>query len=166
MKLVALSELIPDAKVDLRYATTNNFTGKLLYTSPQDIIPKLEESAALALVQSSNRLRQQSLYIVIWDSYRPTAIQQQLRQVNDDSDYVSENSNHCRGLAIDITLMTSDGVYLDMGTDFDEFTPKAHADDRSINDVQQDNRQILKTAMESAGFKQWPYEWWHFDFVS
>lgn len=166
MKLVVLADLIPDAVIDLRYSQNENFTGQILYTGQQAIVPKLDEPAALALAQASDSLRRQGLFIVIWDSYRPETVQQQLRQINNDGNYVSENSNHCLGRAIDLTLMTSDGRYLDMGTDFDKFTPKAHANSQQIDSLQQANRQILKSAMKATGFKQWPYEWWHFDFIS
>jgi D-alanyl-D-alanine dipeptidase len=73
-------------------------------------------------------------------------------------------SNHLKGLAVDLTLANYDGTYLDMGTDFDDFSERAHVDSALITPDQQANRKILQTAMEAHGYKPWPYEWWHFDY--
>ncbi len=164
MKLVDLLSLIPDALVDQRYATTNNITGTILYV---DVVPQLEMGAATQLMQAATLFRSQGLRIVIWDGYRPNEVQQKLRAVNDGFNkiYILEDSNHCKGLAIDLTLARPDDTYLDMGTDFDDFSVKSHADATELTMVQINNRQLLRGVMEQCGFRQWPYEWWHYDFA-
>lgn len=164
MSLVELKTLIPDCIVDLPYATTNNITGRVLYVD-DDLQPKLDEAAALALKAAAAKLRSQNYKLVIWDAFRPPEVQQSLRQVNSDSRYVLEESNHVKGLAIDLTLASLDGTYLDMGTNHDDFTDKAHADSPELSGAQKANRLILRKAMEQSGFTQWPYEWWHYDYV-
>ena len=164
VNLVDLTGLIPDAILDIRYATTNNFTGRKLY---EEAYAQLESKAAEHLVEAADSLRAAGVRLVIWDSYRSPEVQQQLRAVNDDEQYVLEDSMHCQGLAIDVTLArTSTGELLDMGTDYDEFSPKAHADATELTQEQVANRRLLSDTMAAHGFKQWPYEWWHFDFVA
>lgn len=161
MQLVSLTSLIPDAILDIRYATGNNIAGRVLYDAAQ---PELEIVAAEQLVEAAEAFRAQGLRIVIWDGYRTPEVQRQLRAVNSDDHYVLEDSKHCEGLAIDLTLARPDGRYLDMGTDYDDFTPRAHADATELTDEQRANRALLAGTMQSCGFTQWPYEWWHFDY--
>ncbi|GAC1500163.1 MAG: hypothetical protein NVS1B10_03540 [Candidatus Saccharimonadales bacterium] len=66
-------------------------------------------------------------------------------------------------MAVDVTLADQQGNYLDMGTDFDEFSLRAHANYEQLSKDQISNRQLLVDGMISASFRQWPYEWWHFD---
>jgi len=161
MQLVALNSRIADAILDQRYATTNNITNQVLY---HDMPLQLTHAAAEHLAQAANLLRPQRQRLVIWDAYRPIEAQQQLRQVETNNKYVAENSQHCLGLAVDVTIATEDGTYLDMGTDFDEFTELAHLDVAGLTDLQRSNRAILHQAMQEAGFTPWPYEWWHFEY--
>ncbi len=165
MKLVALLTLIPDAVIDQRYATTNNVTGTVLY---DNIVPQLQVDAAAQFMQAAALFRAHDLRVVIWDGYRPPEVQQKLRAVNAayDVEYILEDSNHCKGLAIDLTLARTDGTYLDMGTGFDEFNARSHAHATDITPDQAANRQLLRSVMEQCGFSQWPYEWWHYDYLT
>lgn len=162
MDLVELVPLIPSLIVDMRYASTQNITGKVLY-QPADAIPRLEKAAAQRLIVAANILAAENLRLVFWDGYRTLAAQAELRAVNNDSNYVSDDSNHCRGVAVDVTVADTEGNYLDMGSDFDEFSPRAHVDADNLSAQQVANRAILRQAMEAAGFTQWPFEWWHYD---
>lgn len=162
MQLVLLRPLLPDAIFDLRYASPRNIVGRPLYS---ELDAELEEEAAQQLVLVADLLRKQSLRLVIWDAFRSLDVQRQLLAVNSDEKYVLEESNHCKGLAVDVTLADERGRLLDMGTDHDDFTPKAHSDATDLTDEQFANRQALTATMQQAGFSQWPYEWWHFDFV-
>ncbi len=163
MKLVDLSGLLPTAIIDLRYATNRNILGEVLDASVQ---PLFDERAAQALLNAVTLFSEQDLRIVIWDTYRTPTVQQKLRRaVNYDERYVLEDSNHCKGLAIDLTLARPDGTYLDMGTDHDDFSPRAHANATRLRPEQLANRQLLAVTMQRAGFSQWPYEWWHFDYL-
>jgi D-alanyl-D-alanine dipeptidase len=165
MNLVPLKPLLPSETIyDIRYATTNNITGQVLYDA---IEPQLDKPAAHALARAAKVLLQHGVRLVVWDVYRPIEVQRQLLAINDDPHYVldAEASNHPKGLAFDGTLADAQGTYRDLGTDFDEFSPAAHANTNGLNDRQLANRQLLTLAMQSVGFKQWPYEWWHFDFT-
>jgi len=161
--LERIDERIPDAIINLRYATTSNITHKPLYTAG---IAALRPHALSALVRAADNLRKQSYRVVIWDAYRPPGVQEQLLAVCDDGDYVAQISNHCRGITLDMTLADNSGELLDMGTDHDEFSEKAHAGSPLITSKQVENRELLRNTMENAGFKQLPTEWWHFDYVS
>lgn len=162
MQLVELAPLIPSMILDMRYATANNVTGNALYNI-NEAAPRLDASAAKQLVLAAELLAAQNLRLVFWDGYRTPAAQAKLRAVQSDPQYVSDDSNHCRGIAVDVTLANAQGEYLDMGTDFDEFTERAHAESSDISELERTNRHILRQAMESVGFIQWPFEWWHYD---
>jgi D-alanyl-D-alanine dipeptidase len=163
MDLIALPALIPDLIIDLRYATPNNIAKKSLYVTPSQCIPKLDKAAANMLTVAADLLRQQSCRLVVWDAYRPQSVQATLLSLEPDSRYVNPKSNHCRGLAVDVTLADMQSNYLDMATDFDDFSPLAHSDVAGLTPAQTRNRAILFSAMSTVGFIQWPYEWWHFD---
>src|SRR5947209_8620706 len=133
MQLVELTSVVPDVLVDLRYALPANFTGHILYDETQ-AVAQLDTPAARALATAAELLRAQELKLVIWDAYRPEHIQQELRAVLSDDHYVAPDSNHCRGLAVDVTLAGANGALLDMGTDFDEFSELAHLDAQHISE--------------------------------
>ena len=99
---------------------------------------------------------------MVWDSYRTTETQSKLRLVCSDNNFVALDSDHCKGLAIDVTLALLNGELLDMGTDFDDFSPKAYSNAQTVTQLAKNNRKILRDAMESNGFEHDKYEWWHF----
>ncbi|HET9173790.1 MAG TPA: M15 family metallopeptidase [Candidatus Saccharimonadales bacterium] len=162
MKLVPVKSQLPSIICDLRYSGANNITGHPLYESEFEC--QLDALVLEHLVQAAKILQAQQLQLVIWDAYRPAAVQQALRAVQDNPAFVAVDSLHVQGRAVDVTLAHDDGHYLDMGTDFDEFSPRAHADYDALSTEQFMNRRRLRQAMEAAGFIQWPYEWWHYNF--
>ena len=156
--------------VDLRYATSNNFTGAPLpgYLANRAYLRR-EAAAALARVQRS--LRPQGLGIKIFDAYRPVratlAMVDWTERVNRPDllkdGYIASRSRHNLGLAIDLTLIElATGRELEMGTPFDTFSAAAHTANASGEAAA--NRQILKAAMEREGFLNYDQEWWHFSF--
>ncbi len=161
MQLVELDQYIADLTIDMRYATDRNIVGRAISdeTSPRLIAPAAE---ALGLV--ADTLGQQGYKLVIWDAYRTPAVQKTLQSFEPDQRYVLEESKHCQGLAIDLTLADKSGNLLNMGTDHDDFSARAHADAADLSTEQLRNRQLLTMAMRQERFVQWPYEWWHFDF--
>lgn len=165
MQLVELQALLPDAIIDLRYASSANILGRSLYEA--GFTARLADSAAQALTKVCDALAQQDYKLVIWDAFRPQAVQQELLALNLElhDTYVLQDSNHCRGQALDITIATNTGEYLDMGTDHDDFSDKAHVDSSQLTPEQMKNRAVLTNAMQTAGFTTWPYEWWHFDYT-
>ena len=156
--------------VDLRYATSNNFTGAPLpgYLANRAYLRR-EAAAALARVQRS--LRPQGLGIKIFDAYRPVratlAMVDWTERVNRPDllkdGYIASRSRHNLGLAIDLTLIElATRRELEMGTPFDTFSAAAHTANASGEAAA--NRQILKAAMEREGFLNYDQEWWHFSF--
>jgi D-alanyl-D-alanine dipeptidase len=156
--------------VDLRYATSNNFTGAPLpgYLANRAYLRR-EAAAALARVQRG--LRPQGLGIKIFDAYRPVratlAMVDWTERVNRPDllkdGYIASRSRHNLGLAIDLTVIElATRRELEMGTPFDTFSAAAHTANASGEAAA--NRQILKAAMEREGFLNYDQEWWHFSF--
>lgn len=163
--LVLLRNFLPaDTIFDLRYKTAHNIAGRPLY--PADFEAQLQETAAQALALAAKNLQTLGLRLVVWDGYRPQAVQTSLQTINQDERYVAKQSYHCQGVAIDATLADKSGRYLDMGTDLDEFGPKTHVDYADLEWPQMANRANLAAAMLQAGFTSWPYEWWHFNYLA
>jgi zinc D-Ala-D-Ala dipeptidase len=157
-------------RLDLRYATDNNFTGKVLpgYCKP---IAVTSRPAAKALGRVQRRLAKQRLGLLVYDAYRPArATRAMVRWAQTtghqwvlDQGYVARRSNHNRGAAIDLTLIRlNDGKPLGMGVPFDTFSTRSHTANASGTALK--NRLTLKRAMESFGFRNYHNEWWHYDF--
>ncbi len=151
----------PRVILDLRYCTTNNITKKII-SNIKEVY--LTENAGNKLLLAVDKLYLAGYKLVVWDSYRTKATQNELRLVCSDDNFVARDSNHCKGLAIDVSLADMNGVFSDMGTDFDDFSPNAFSTAQNITQLSKNNRKILKGAMESNGFEQDMYEWWHFNF--
>lgn len=151
--------------LDIRYATTNNFTGKIIYQSPRAFARKPVFNA-LQKVQDS--LAYYMIGLKIFDAYRPYAASLKFFEVYPDTNFVANprnGSRHNRGCAIDLTLVElSTGKELPMPTEFDNFTVKAHPDYMDLPDTVLSNRKLLFGIMEHFGFSYYPTEWWHFDY--
>ncbi len=164
-ELIDIAKVIPNIKIDCVYATTRNFTGKQIYLKP---ICYLLKPVAKQLAKVQKELEKQGLGLHVWDAYRPLPAQKRLWDVCPDERYVappSKGGRHTRGTTVDLTIYRlSDGKLLEMGTDFDDFTEKAHADCRTISDEAKRNRKLLRDLMVKYGFEPYRYEWWHFDF--
>lgn len=184
--MVDIRDLVPDMDVDMRYAGRDNFVGAPVdgYHAPRCY---LKEPAAQALARVERDLRRDHQRLRLYDCYRPArAVRHFVAWAGDPSDqrtkpdyypnldkrdllgdYISPTSGHSRGATLDLTLLQcdSDGarcVPLDMGTNFDFFDPAAHTDSPHSNAAQHHNRQRLRAAMEQAGFRNYPLEWWHY----
>ncbi|CAN5217180.1 hypothetical protein BH10ACI1_BH10ACI1_30600 [soil metagenome] len=167
--LVELVKLDETIKLDIRYATTNNFVGKVIYKEARAF---LQRPAADAIVRIHQNLKKQNLGLVIFDGYRPLSATKIFWEVTpaDKKKFVAnpqKGSRHNRGCAVDLGLFDlKTKQNLDMPTDFDDFTEKAAIDYAGATDEQKKNREILRKAMESDGFKVYTTEWWHYDFQS
>jgi D-alanyl-D-alanine dipeptidase len=160
--LVEVSTVIPDAVLDLRYATANNFTGEVLYPTA---VCKLRRAVLARLAKAAAVLRAQDRRLLIWDCYRPRSIQQVLWDRTTDHRYVADprlGSNHSRGAAIDLALVDKDGNAVSLPTEFDDFTRAAHRV-RALAGTRGIEARRLAAAMKKAGFIGIPLEWWHFD---
>ena len=163
--LVLVSSLDSTIITDVKYATENNFTHKVLYPSAKVY---LRHDAAVQLAKANEFLKKTyNLRIKIFDGYRPLSVQKYMWSILPNENFVADpakGSRHNRGCAADVTLVDQAGRELDMGTQFDDFTPKARPDYQDISDRAAANRKILKLAMMQFGFIQMETEWWHFDF--
>lgn len=162
--LVPLEEVHPPVLPEVRYATRGNFTGAQLYPFPR---LWLHRDTAKALCRVQADLAKRGLGLKIYDAYRPLSVQQRMWDLIRDERYVSNpavnRGRHTRGTAVDVTLVDDRSRQLEMPTDFDNFTDKAHADYAGATEEQKRHRALLSAAMSRHGFIPYPFEWWHFD---
>ena len=163
--LIDVRTVVPDAIVDLRYAGADNFLGMAVY--PPDARCLVHQSMGSGLATAASARRATGLTLVIWDCYRPHEVQVQMFEVVPDPTWVARPGEYARsheaGRSVDVT-MASDGAPVDMGTDFDNFTPLAQSyATEGLNSQQQANRAVLRNAMATGGIVPYTGEWWHFD---
>ena len=162
--LVELKRTIPNLVLDIRYATTNNFTGQQLYPHARCF---LHRAPAKKLRAVQTELAQSGLGLKIFDGYRPLSVQRKMWAVFPQPGYVADpkkGSRHNRGAAVDVTVIRlSDGSELAMPTPYDDFTEQAHRDFKQLPEEVIRNRQLLEAVMTRHGFEGLPTEWWHFD---
>ncbi len=162
--IVKVSDYLPEIRQDLRYASENNFTGKVIYDFDEAYL-RYGTVKKLKLVYEE--LAQQGIGLLIWDGFRPLSAQAMLWQVCPDATYVSNpisgNRSHCRGSAIDLTLVDlATGELLEMPSDFDEFSPKGDHDYSDCTEQAAANAKLLRSVMEKHGLKAYSGEWWHY----
>jgi zinc D-Ala-D-Ala dipeptidase len=162
--LVDAADVVPGLRLDIRYATTRNVTGHVIYAKARCLLLP-EVAQALTRVQAS--LAKQGLGLLVWDCYRPLSAQRELWRVYPHPGFVANpktGSNHNRGVAVDLTLADAKGQPVAMPTDFDSFDSRAYAAaTEGIPEEARHNREILQTAMRAEGFRTIRKEWWHFD---
>ena len=122
--MVEILDYIPDIKVELRYATENNFTGKQIYDFTD---ARLRYGTVLKLKAAQAQLQQEGLTLLIWDAYRPVSAQFNLWNACPDPVYVANPntgySSHSQGNTVDVTIVQTSGAPVEMPTDFDNFAP-------------------------------------------
>ncbi len=158
-----LLPVAPHIRLELRYATENNFAHRRLYTVARCL---LRDDAARALALVQHDLEQRGLGLKVFDCYRPLSVQKVLWSILPDEKYVAnprEGSRHNRGAAVDLTLVDKRGRELPMPTPFDDFSERAHRDFAALPAEVLRNRALLEAAMARRGFIGLPTEWWHFD---
>ncbi len=162
-RLVSLPSYIPGIVLDMRYATTNNFTHKVLYTHPAALM-RSEPAQALQKVQQE--LKKKGYGLKIYDAFRPFSVTCTLWQLVPDRHYAADprkGSHHNRAIAVDLTIIdVKTGRELDMGTTYDNFTDTAHHDFTALPENVLANRRLLKYVMWKYGFNYVPTEWWHY----
>lgn len=165
--LTLLNSFEHDMILDIRYASKNNFTNKVLYDADACI---LRDDTLRKLLNAQKEFKSLGYNIKIWDAYRPYYVQKILWDILPNSNYIANpytsGSNHNRACAIDITLTDLTGYEIDMPTGFDEFSIKAHRDYVGASDQQIKNAELLKNVMIKHGFKPIYTEWWHFDDIN
>lgn len=162
--LVDAAAMVPGLDVSLRYATEDNFLHRAVY--PQGARCLLRRSVAERLAKAARWLAPQGYRLRVWDCYRPHSVQEEMWKLVPKPGYVANprtGSNHNRGTAVDLTLITPDGGEVEMPTDFDSFTSAAHQEDSSSSQAAQAHRALLHRAMRQAGFYAINHEWWHYN---
>ena len=162
MLLVEITRPEFNVDIDLAYATADNFTGAPIYRRKACY---LHSETAELLRYAIDLAASLGLRIKVFDGYRPTEAQWVLWHHTPDPDFLADprrGSPHSRGAAIDLTLVDTAGRELDMGTTFDDFTPRAHHGSLEISPTAQRNRALLLGIMTAAGFDHYRLEWWHY----
>ncbi len=164
-ELIDISNLSYEFAYDIRYATTHNFMGEAMYDCAKCL---LRPEVAEALVQANNYFCEKGYKIKLYDCYRPLDVQKKMWAKVPNPSYVANpygnGSVHNRGAAIDLTLVTLEGCYVEMGTDYDFFGRAAHIDNNDLPSEVLANRKLLIDGMRAFGFQTIRTEWWHFSF--
>lgn len=180
---VYVKQEIPDIEVELRYFTNNNFVGKPI-DGYNKYVCILSKQATFALKKVQEELKTQQVSLKIFDAYRPQRAVNHFiawaKNINDTlkkqeyypkvdkknlfkDQYISSRSRHSSGSTLDVTLVNyKTGEELDMGTPYDFFGPQSWIYYNRLTDEQKANRLLLQSVMKKHGFRQYPYEWWHF----
>lgn len=165
--LVDVTTLDPTLRLDVRYASTNNFMGTALYRSPRVF---LQRPAAEAVVEAHRALNAHGLGLILYDGYRPWSVTKMFWDGTPDSLRLfvanpSNGSRHNRGCAIDVGLYDlKTGNVLEMPSGYDEFTARAFPDYPGGTSLTRGRRELLRLTMEDAGFSVYKAEWWHYDY--
>jgi zinc D-Ala-D-Ala dipeptidase len=165
--LVELVTLDSTVRLDIRYATTNNFLGTPLYTEARAF---LQRPAADAVVRVQRSLAARGYGLLIHDAYRPWYVTRIFWDATpaDKHDFVADpasGSRHNRGCAVDLTLVDArTGRPVAMPSTYDEFSPRASPDYAGGTEDERRHRDLLRAAMEAEGFTVYEFEWWHFDY--
>lgn len=162
-QLVRILDYIPDAEVDLRYATTNNFTGTIIYDDPEAY---LCYGTVKKLISVQKELKEMGYRILIWDAYRSTEAQSRLWETFPNPTFVANPNNgitsHSQGNTIDISLVYDDGNPVEMPSAFDEFSAIADRDYSDVSETAASNSRLLEDVMYKNGFKGYSGEWWDY----
>ena len=163
--LVPVTRLSPGIRLDVRYATDENFMKRQLYPEPEAWL-RCEAAVALAAVQRD--LEARGFGLVVFDAYRPYSVTEMMWEGFENPDYVADpakGSRHNRGAAVDVSLIDlRTGEELPMPTGYDDFTERAWQHFAGLPTDALRNRAILREVMERHGFVPLASEWWHFDF--
>jgi D-alanyl-D-alanine dipeptidase len=165
--LVELVTLDSTIRLDIRYATVNNFMKRPMYRQARAF---LQRPAALALLRAHRRLRADGYGVLVFDGYRPWSVTKKFWDETPPSKraFVAnprKGSRHNRGCAVDLSLFDlATGKEVQMPSPYDDFTAKASSEYAGGTPEQRRLRDLLRSAMEAEGFSIEPSEWWHFDY--
>ena len=167
--LVELVKLDPALRLEIRYASTNNFLRRPVYRQERAF---LQRPAAEALVRAHATLRPQGYGLLVFDGYRPWSVTKTFwdsaTRKQRDIGFVAnpaEGSKHNRGCAVDLTLFElASGKEVEMPSAYDEFSERAFPSYQGGSAQSRQLRELLRSAMEGQGFTVLPEEWWHFDY--
>lgn len=161
--MVRVKDYIPDISVELKYATTDNFTGQVIYTFTEAY---LRYGTVKKLMQVQETLKTYGFGLKIWDAFRPLYGQQALWDAYPDANFVSRPGTgvraHCRGHAVDITMVDSAGNEVEMPSGFDNFTALGDKDYSDCSEEAAYHASLLDRVMKDNGFTGYKREWWHY----
>ena len=160
---VNLKEFSKDFVYDMKYATEDNFLKAKVYDCAECY---LRLKTVKALMKANSKFIKKGYKIKLYDCYRPLDIQKKMWSIVSDPLYVanpSKGSIHNRGGAVDISLVNSNGIELDMGTPFDFFGIEASHNNKNFSKEILDNRKLLKKVMLQCDFQSFDSEWWHYN---
>lgn len=163
--LTDVAAAVPGVRLDIRYATADNFTKAVVYPAARCLL-RPEAAAALGKVQAD--LAARGLGLKLWDCYRPLSVQRRFWELVPDPRYVADprkGSRHNRGAAVDATLVDAAGRELELPTGYDDFSEAAHRASTAGSPAARANAKALEEAMAKHGFKGLATEWWHFDYA-
>ena len=165
--LVELTKLDPTIKLDIRYATSNNFVGRPVYKEARAF---LQRPAAEALVKVNASLKPLGYGLVVFDGYRPWSVTKLFWDITSEENkkFVADpakGSKHNRGCAVDLSLYDlSTGNEIEMTGKYDEMSERSYPNYTGGTEQQRKMRDLLRAKMEAEGFTVYQYEWWHFDY--
>ena len=164
--LVELGKMNRTIRLEIRYATTNNFLGTVFYSEARAF---MQQPAAEAVVRASLKLKALGYGLLIHDAYRPWYVTKVFWDATPDDKKVfvadpAKGSRHNRGCAVDLTLYDLKTKRpIEMVSTYDETTDRAYPDYPGGTSLQRWHRKLLRDAMEAEGFTVYQAEWWHFD---
>ena len=163
--LVDIATLSAEFDYEIRYATPNNFIGETLYDCARCL---LQTEVAEVLLIANQYFCEKGYKIKLYDCYRPLDVQKKMWAKVPRPTYVAnpygKGSIHNKGAAVDITLVTLEGCYVEMGSDYDFFGRAAHIDNYNFSEEILANRKLLIEGMRLHGFNTVRTEWWHYSF--
>lgn len=165
--LVELVKLDPTIKLDIRYATDQNFLSTPMYSQARAF---LQRPAAEALVRANQKLHAEGYGVLIHDAYRPWYVTKMFWDATPDDKKIfvadpATGSKHNRGCAVDLSIYDlKTGREVSMPSVYDEMTPRAFAEYPGGTEEERLHRATLRGAMEAEGFTVYPNEWWHYDY--
>ncbi|GMV47990.1 MAG: hypothetical protein AMXMBFR66_33880 [Pseudomonadota bacterium] len=167
---------IPGLAVDLRYAGTNNFAGRVLYGGIDCAWIRREAAAGLAAAVAWLAEHAPARRLVVLDALRPQRVQEAIWRefagtaVEHYFAPPQRGSIHSFGMAVDATLLDAAGREVDMGSGFDEMSLRSHPARQAellaqgeLTPAQVAERETLARALAAGGFAGIDIEWWHFD---
>ena len=161
--IVNLKNYSNDFVYDMKYATDDNFLKEKLYPCAECF---LRVKTVKSLLEANKAFSQKGYKIKLFDCYRPKAIQKKMFKIVPDPNFVAnpkKGSIHNRGGAVDISLVDSLGVEVNMGTKFDFFGEEASHNYQNLSEEILANRKFLKKIMLQNNFKSFDSEWWHYN---
>ncbi|MBS1171083.1 MAG: peptidase vanX D-ala-D-ala dipeptidase [Burkholderiaceae bacterium] len=164
--LVELTRLDAGFKLDIRYASSNNFVGQPVYGEARSFLLR---PAAELLLRVQKRANEHGYGLLIFDAYRPWSVTREFwEKFPQHREYLADpakGSRHNRGCAVDLTLYDlRTGNEVPMPSGYDDFSERAHPGYQGGTQEQRAARDLLRKLMEAEGFSVYENEWWHFDY--